>query len=458
MNIKFTKECRSQDLHGVITSRKEQNPFQEPIFDRVIDGKYTLFASMEGISSFREREKLGALFGRKLEGKKGSSLSLDAREHEEAALDFLTGLLLSSWRFTKYKTGPSKEHIFVQEVIVICSDPVLMERNFKERAALVEGIKWARSLGSEPANVLYPEAFAKEIRSLEALGVKIEIFDAQVLEEKEFNGILAVGKGSTRPPYVAIMRWEGADNKKEQPVIFVGKGVCFDSGGTCIKPVKEILDMRWDKAGASTVVGLMKAIALAGMKKNITGMVGLVENMPDGNATKPGDVIQTMAGITVEIADTDAEGRLVLADCLSYANRTMNPKVMIDLGTLTLETVSALGEAYAGLYTPSPELALSLKEAGQQAGEEVWQLPLGPFFARQIESHVADIKNVGIANCGENGAAAEFLKRFVGNTPWAHLDIAGVSWTKEETPFFPKPGITGYGVRLLFEWLKTYSL
>ena len=456
MNIQFTKEARSQNLNGVITSKKDLNPFQEPIFDRVIDGKYTLFASMEGVNSAREREELGALFGRKLEGKRGESLSLDVREHEEAALDFLTGLLLSSWRFTKYKTAPSKEHIFVQTVIVICQDPEKLERNFRDRAAMMEGVKWARSLGSEPANVLYPEAFAKAISSLDSLGIKIEIFDAAALEKKGFQGILAVGKGSARPPYVVMMRWEGSDHKDEQPVVFAGKGVCFDSGGTCLKPVKEIMDMRWDKAGATAVVGLMKAVALAKMKRNIIGIVGLVENMPDGNATKPGDVITTMSGITVEIEDTDAEGRLVLADCLSYANRTLNPKVMIDLGTLTLETMCCLGEAYAGLYTQDPVLALSLKEAGQKTGEEVWQLPFGRYFAKQLESHVADIKNNGINFSGENGSAAEFLKRFVGETPWAHLDIASVAWTKEESPFYPHPGVTGFGVRLLFEWLKTF--
>jgi leucyl aminopeptidase len=281
--------------------------------------------------------------------------------------------------------------------------------------------------------------------------VKVEILQEADLHQAGMEALLAVGKGSQNKSAVVIMTWNG-NKRKTPPVVVVGKGICFDSGGLCLKKPHHQLDMKWDKAGAGVVAGLIKALALQKAAVNIVGVIGLAENMPDGNATRPGDIIRTKSGQTVEIADTDAEGRLVLADCLWYAKERFKPSVMIDLGTLTIETIACLGNRYGGLYSSCPKLAANLKEAGRVSGDEVWELPMGEFFAKQIESSVADMKNVGSELCGENGAAAEFLRRFVGDVPWAHLDIAGVSWTKEDLPLASK-GVIGFGVRLLEEWV-----
>lgn len=368
-------------------------------------------------------------------------------------MDLLTGFLLASWRFDKYRTKlKPEEKCKIERILVLCRNPQETERDFIRSHAMVEGVFYARSLTSEPPNVLYPTAYAEKLKELEAYGIKVEVLDEESLNAIGMHALLAVGKGSAQKSSVVIMSWNGLKTTS-QPIVIAGKGVCFDSGGVCLKPPAQQIEMKWDKAGAGVVAGLMKALALQKAPVHVIGIVGLVENMPDGKATKSGDVICTMSGQTVEIIDTDSEGRLVLADCLWYAQKRFQPKALIDLGTLTLETIACLGHSYGGLYSNCPKLAKELKDAGEASGDQLWELPMGPPFAKQIESSVADIKNAGITLCGENAAAAEFLRRFVKDVPWAHIDIAGVAWTTEDLPLSNK-GVTGFGVRLLEEWLK----
>lgn len=399
-------------------------------------------------SSKLQRERCGAeLYKTALQGV-DVCLTVDVRNLDVDALDVIMGILLASWSFNCYK---SRKEPFQQlaQVEVICSDPSKLEATFQRFKAIATGVFYAKDLTSEPPNALFPAAYAERVKDLERLGVVVEILDEQAMQKLGMTALLTVGKGSCHPPRMVILRWIGAEDNRD-PVVLVGKGVCFDSGGLCLKPGKSQVDMKWDKAGAGVVAGVIKALAMQKAKTNVIGILGLAENMPDGGAARPGDVISSLSGKTIEIVNTDAEGRLVLADCLSYAQQEFNPMVMVDLGTLTTETFASLGTAYAGLYSNDPQLAQTLRKAADLSGDQLWELPMGPYFAKQLESTIADIKNMGLEGCGENGAAAEFLRAFVSDAiPWAHIDIAGVSWTLDETPKY----VTGYGVRLLEEWI-----
>lgn len=370
-------------------------------------------------------------------------LDLTSLEGLEAHLPF--GMLLKEWRFEKYKTQPeAAASKSLQCLSRSCVD-------FNYHTALAQGVTLARELTAEPANYLHPESFAERCLPLRELGIAVEVLDEAQLERA--NGILSVARGSCRPPRVVILKWRGGGS--EPPIAIVGKGVCFDSGGLNIKTSgSELLEMKWDKAGAAAVAGVLKTIALCKMPVNVVGVLGLVENMPDGKSFKPGDVITMLSGKTVEVMDTDNEGRLVLADCMWMAQQRYSPKILIDLGTLTMETMGVLAGEYAGLFCEDQDLSKSLLEAGNASGEKLWPLPMGEPFAKQIQSSVADIRNMGTLGFGESSAAAEFLKCFVQpHAAWAHLDISGVFCTKDEALLCPA-GVTGFGVRLLVEWLR----
>lgn len=389
----------------------------------------------------KAKEDLGASFAKAIKEREGNIL-LDLKGEGIESFDFLTGFLLAEWSFDKYKTQKSTTQ---NELIVLVNDSSVFKK-FDVLKAEVLAVNYARDLIAEPANVLYPMAFAERLKDLSPLGIGVEILDKNALDEIGMTALLAVAKGSENLPAVAILRWNGADHAKTN-VALVGKGVCFDSGGLCLKQPKYQLEMKWDKAGAGVVAGVLKALALLKLPVNVVGVLGLVENMPDGKSLKPGDIIPTLSGQTVEIIDTDAEGRLVLADCITYVQKHFQPETLIDLGTLTQETFASLGTAFAGLYSRDEELTDKLKAAGERSLDRLWHLPMGDYFAKQIESDVADMKNMGEEHWGENGAAAEFLSRYVTVKKWAHLDIAGVSWTKDKV-------ITGFGVRLLIDFIK----
>jgi len=368
-----------------------------------------------------------------------------------AAADFALGLRLRGYRFNKYKTRkkepPEEETPEPPEFVIETSHPLAALAAAVDKLAVAEGVELARDLVNEPPNVLYPAEFANRAKELEKLGVEVSVLDEKAMAKLGMNALLGVGRGSSRDSRLVTMRWSGGRAKKSKPITVVGKGVCFDSGGISIKPSAGMEEMKGDMGGAACVVGLMHALATRKAKANVVGVIGLVENMPDGDAIRPGDILTSMSGQTIEIVNTDAEGRLVLADALWYAQQTFAPRAMIDLATLTGAIVVALGQEYAGLFSNNDELAQRMVAAGQETGEKVWRLPLASAYDKLIDSKFADMKNTG-GRQGGSITAAQFLQRFVKDTPWAHLDVAGTAMGSPSSDINPSWG-TGWGVRLL---------
>jgi leucyl aminopeptidase len=315
-----------------------------------------------------------------------------------------------------------------------------------ERDAIAVGVINARDLVNEPPNVLFPVEFARRASQLKKLGVSVEVLDVKAMTKLGMGALLGVGQGSAHESRTVIMRWNGG-KKSEEPVAIIGKGVCFDSGGVSIKPAASMEDMKGDMAGAACVVGLMHALAARKAKVNVVGAIGVVENMPSGTAQRPGDIVKSMSGQTIEIINTDAEGRLVLADVLWYVKDRFKPKFMIDLATLTGAIMVSLGQEYAGLFSNDDKLSKRLVQTGEETGERVWRMPLGPEFDKMIDSKFADMKNTG-SRYGGSITAAQFLQRFVDKTPWAHLDIAGTAMGVQPSDINQSWG-PGWGVRLL---------
>jgi len=367
----------------------------------------------------------------------------------ELATRAALGVRLACYRFDKYRTKEAAEKKpSVIKTQVTAADPDAALAAFPPLAALADAVSFTRDLVSEPANILYPAEFARRVKELERLGLEIEVLGEPEMAELGMGSLLGVGQGSIRESQLVIMRWNGADDPAAQPVAFVGKGVCFDTGGISIKPADGMEDMKWDMGGAGAVTGLMHVLAGRKAKVNAIGILGLVENMPDGNAQRPGDVVTSMSGQTIEVINTDAEGRLVLADALWYCQDRFKPKFMVDLATLTGAIIISLGNDYAGCFSNNDELAGNLLDASAKEGEPLWRLPLPEAYNKQIESQIADLKNTGGRPAGSITAAL-FLQRFVNDLPWAHLDIASTAWKKGSTvPTLPE-GATGYGVRLL---------
>ncbi len=316
---------------------------------------------------------------------------------------------------------------------------------------------FTRNLVSEPANVIYPESLAAQARQLAELGVAVEILDEKEMGKLGMNALLGVAQGSARPPRLVVMEWRGAPpgTGPDSPLAFVGKGVTFDTGGISIKPAAGMGDMKWDMAGSAVVIGLLRLLAARRAKVNAVGVVGLVENMPSGTAQRPGDIVTSMSGQTIEVLNTDAEGRLVLADAMWYCQERFKPRLMVDLATLTGAVVVALGHQRAGLFANDDELARQLTEAGRAVREEIWRLPLDDSYDRELDSDAADVKNIGGGRAAGSIVAAQFLQRFVEKTPWAHLDIAGMAWSSKDAPTVPK-GATAFGLRLLDHFVAQY--
>src|SRR4030081_3681935 len=345
---------------------------------------------------------------------------------------------------TKKKDG--EDAALHADVALAVDDVSAARKAFTPGAHIVDGVIMARELVNEPPNVLFPVEFARRAGQLRKLGVIVEVLDVKAMTKLGMGALLGVAQGSTQPGRTVIMRWNGGKHG-DQPVAFIGKGVCFDTGGISIKGAASMEDMKGDMGGAACVVGLMHALAARKAKVNAVGAIGLVENMPDGNAQRPGDIVTSMSGQTIEIINTDAEGRLVLADVLWYVAKKFKPKFMVDLATLTGAIMVALGTEYAGLFSNNDELAERLREVGLATGERVWRMPLGPEYDKQIDSQFADMKNTGTTN-GASTSPAAFLQRFVDDTPWAHLDIAGTAMGAAKSEINHSWG-SGYGVRLL---------
>jgi leucyl aminopeptidase len=359
------------------------------------------------------------------------------------------GIRLAAYRWDKHRTTekPEKKPT-VKAVQIACADPKAAAKTFKSLETLAEAICYARDLVSEPANLLYPEEYARRVKELSGLGLEIEVLGEKEMKKLGMGALLGVGQGSRRESQLVVMQWKGAKDAKAAPIAFVGKGVCFDTGGISLKPADGMEEMITDMAGSAAVVGAMYALAARKAKVNAVGVLGLVENMPDGNAQRPGDVVTSMSGQTIEVINTDAEGRLVLADAVWYCQDRFKPKFMIDLATLTGAIVVALGKDLAGLYCTDEGLAENLLAASKATDDALWRMPLQSSYEKLIETPAADMKNVGPRH-GGSITAALFIKKFTGGVPWAHIDMASTAWKPSSSvPTIPS-GATGFGVRLL---------
>jgi leucyl aminopeptidase len=377
-----------------------------------------------------------------------SSLGYDA----DTAARIGLAAALRSWRHDRYRTKLKDNQKPTLEEVVVVGGPANTAKRYEQRwAPVVEGVSLTRELVTEPANILYPETFVQRVRaSLEGTGVEVEVLTRAQMEKLGMGALLGVAQGSAREARLMVLKWNHGG--KGQPTAFVGKGVTFDTGGISIKPAAGMEAMKWDMGGAGAVAGALKALALRKAKANVVGICGLVENMPGGNAQRPGDVVTSMSGQTVEVINTDAEGRLVLADALTYVQRNFQPSTIIDLATLTGAILISLGHEWAGLFSNNEDLASSLLKAAGESGDKLWRMPLAEPFDRLIDSPIADMKNVGPRE-GGSITAAQFIQRFVGNgIKWAHVDMAGKAWADKASATYEK-GATGFGVRLLDQYV-----
>jgi len=383
----------------------------------------------------------------------------DAKLTPDLASEFAFGARLRSYRFDKYRTKEKAEDKPTLMALKIqCPNSLKARAMFVAKNQVADGVFLTRDLVSEPPNILYPESLAKRTKDLAKLGVKVEIMTESQMQKLGMGALLGVGQGSARESRMVVMQWNGVPKTKlgkaKDPIAFVGKGVTFDTGGISLKPSAGMEDMKWDMGGSAVVIGLMKALAGRKAKSNVVGVVGLVENMPDGNAQRPGDIVTAMDGQTIEVLNTDAEGRLVLADALHYTNTRFKPRFMVNLATLTGAIIMALGNEHAGMFSNNDQLSERLTKTGLAVDEKVWRMPMNDAYDKMIDCDAADMKNIGGRGAGSI-TAAQFLQRFVGNTPWAHLDIAGVTWSAKDAPVVPKGG-TAFGVRLLDRLVADY--
>ena len=363
---------------------------------------------------------------------------------------FLHGAELKSYEFNIYK---SKKKNKIISFNILNNKNLNNQREKKKLNALLRGVNFTKDLVSEPGNILHPDEYTKRLVKLKKFGLKVTVYDKKKLKKLGCNALLGVGQGSIRGSYLVTMEWKGS-NSKSKPLAFVGKGVCFDTGGISLKPARFMEDMTYDMAGSAVVVGLMKNLALRKAKINAVGVVGLVENMPGGNAQRPGDIVKSFSGKTIEVLNTDAEGRLVLADALTFTEKKFKPNLIVDLATLTGAIVVALGSEYSGLFSNNDKLSKELFEAGKKVDEKVWRLPLHKNYNKLMDSKNADMQNINYVGGAGSTTAAQFLQRFIINkTPWAHLDIAGMAFSKYAGAL-NSGGATGYGVRLLNKFVE----
>jgi leucyl aminopeptidase len=396
-----------------------------------------------------ELQKAGGEILSKVQTSGAKTIAIHGANLEGAAsAEAAYGALLRNWRIDKYRTKLAETSKPSVTDIIVVGAPAEAEAAWPRFAAIADGVFLTRDLVAEPANVIYPESFVERCMHLAAMGVEITVLDVPAMEKLGMGALLGVGQGSRRPSRMIAMRWDGTGGKQDRPLAFVGKGVTFDTGGISIKPAAGMEDMKWDMGGAGAVAGVMKALAGRKANAHVVGVCGLVENMPDGNAQRPGDVVTSMSGQTIEVINTDAEGRLVLCDALHWTQETFNPETVVNLATLTGAIIVSLGSEYAGLFSNDDDLSDKLTAAGKAAGDPLWRFPLSPAYDKTIDSPIADMKNMGGKGAGSI-AAAQFLQRFIkSGVKWAHLDIAGVVWADKDGPVWAK-GATGYGVRLL---------
>ena len=417
-----------------------------------------ILISLKKKTNSLENEKIGADFYNFIKSNSFFDLTLveknikAARKNNSNILEeFLHGIELKSYEFNKYKS--KKKNLLIKINISVSKKTSILNKNIKYKA-LVEGTNFARDLVSEPPNVLTPKEYVNRLIKLKRYGLKITVYNEVKLKKLKMFSLLGVGQGSINESFLVTIEWYGNKKNKSKPLSFVGKGVCFDTGGISLKPARFMEEMKYDMAGSAVVAGLLKNLAIRKSKINAVGVVGLVENMPGGNAQRPGDIVKSYSGKTIEVLNTDAEGRLVLADALSFTEKKFKPKSIIDLATLTGAIIMALGEEYAGLFSNNNELSSKIEKAGEKVGEKVWRLPLHENYDKLMNSPVADIQNINYVGGAGSITAAQFLQRFILNkTPWAHLDIAGMAFSKKAANLNPS-GATGFGVRLLNKFIE----
>ncbi len=377
---------------------------------------------------------------------------------ENYYFNFFLGCFLKKYSFTKYKTIFKKNENAKEIINLLITSSnknffIKIKNNIEN---IVNGVFLTRDLVSEPPNYLNPEKFVSEIKKLSKLGLKVDVFDYSKMKKIGMNALLGVAQGSKNLPYFVTITWKPNNSKNKKPLSFIGKGVCFDTGGISLKPAKFMEDMKYDMAGAGAVVGLMKTLALRKSKSYVVGAVALVENMPGGSAQRPGDIVKSYSGKTIEVLNTDAEGRLILADAIYYIDEQYKPELIVDLATLTGAIVVSLGSEYAGLFSNNDKLSEKLIKAGEIENEKLWRFPLHKNYDKLMDSKIADMQNINYSGGAGSITAAQFLQRFLKNsTPWAHLDIAGMAWTKKDLETIPT-GATGYGVKLLNKFVEKY--
>lgn len=489
MQIKFSQKISSNNLIVLLSeemnldSIPEVSNFKEAIREaikiRKFEGKKgqraSLVASCNGVSKYLVLYGIGkaADFNGITISKIGGAItsSMKCTRIDSASVLFESLLLkndtvasvafgaaLKNYSFNKYKSPEKlKDFVELREIEFVCSDSDTTRNNYEDSfKPIVDSVYFSRDLVSEPANIIYPESFVERAKAeLGKFDVKIETLGIKEMKELGMNALLGVGQGSARESKLLVMQYMGGD-KNEAPLAFVGKGVTFDTGGISLKPSENMEDMKYDMGGASIVTGLIRALAARKAKVNVVAVAGLVENMPDGNAQRPSDVVRSMSGQTIEVINTDAEGRLVLADALWYTQSRFKPKLMIDLATLTGAIIVALSNQHAGLFSNDEELARDLLSCGIETGEKLWQLPLNEDYDKMIDSQIADVRNTSTGKGGGSITAAQFLQRFVNKTKWAHLDIAGMAWSTKDADLNPI-GATGFGLRLLNNFVKKYE-
>ena len=452
------KHVSSTDL-SYIKEVLKNNDLKKKILSLDLNSKKRLIlVSIKKKLKNSDIENLGANFYNYIKDKNINNLSivsnsLSSKLEEDFIGHFLHGLKLKSYEFNIYKTKKEKKKILIN---IIGKKNNLTIKNEIKFKALEEGINFARDLVSEPPNVLNPKEYVNRLLKLKKLGIKVTAYNEVQLKKLGMYSLLGVGKGSINESFLVTLEWNGNKKNKKAPLSFVGKGVCFDTGGISLKPAKFMEEMKYDMAGSAVVAGLIQSLALRKAKVNAVGVVGLVENMPGGNAQRPGDIVKAYNGKTIEVLNTDAEGRLVLADALSFTEARFKPKFIIDLATLTGAIIMALGEEFAGLFSNNDDLSDKIFKAGEEVNEKVWRLPLHKNYDKLMNSPIADIQNINYSGGAGSITAAQFLQRFVTNkTPWAHLDIAGMAFSKKAANLNPG-GATGFGVRLLNQLIEEH--
>ena len=447
-------------LSSLKTKKKEEDIYSFDLSDKQ---KCFIIKVKKNYKSYIPQENGGAFFSylKKFKDINKIDLYIDSLAFNKDQFtnffsEFVFGFNLKSYNFDKYKTQKNKDISKNISFKIITSKKENIQNRYKYFDSIKEGVFLTRDLVSEPPNVLNPKRYVDEIKKLSKLGLKIKVYGEKEMKKLGLNALIGVGQGSINESFLVTIEWNGKKNFDQKPLAFVGKGVCFDTGGISLKPARFMEEMKYDMAGSAVVVGLLKSLALRKAKINAVGVVGLVENMPGGNAQRPGDIVKSFSGKTIEVLNTDAEGRLVLADALSFTEKKYKPKFIIDLATLTGAIIVSLGEEYAGLFSNNDELSKNIFNSSETVNEKVWRLPLHNNYDKLMDSKIADVQNINYAGGAGSITAAQFLQRFIINkTPWAHLDIAGMAFSKKAANLNPG-GATGFGVMLLNNLIKEY--